>query len=271
MDDTRGFKLKLNDNNPDLNFNEITNKTDKPKMKNRSMVVILFAVMAFGAILVWMYYNFQNKIQTINAKGSEGIADLATEFNDNLSVLSKQLSDQKKETQILVANLNQELKNVNAIVSSIQTDKPSKKELEIVIDGINKNIAPLQKKVEELNVQLNDINKQTKRITINLNKVQTGVLNNKKEISTVDAIQVDRTEFEAALKKEREFHEGNIAHASEVLFSEIAALEKKIKKLSSKLEDSDPDHLSKKSPKTKTPSENLSAPKSTESIERKIK
>ncbi|MGB9500386.1 MAG: hypothetical protein ACKVE4_11740 [Dissulfuribacterales bacterium] len=267
MDDTREFKLKLNDNNPDLDFNEITSEPDKPEMKNRSMVVILFAVVAFGAILVWMYYNFQNKIQTINTKGSEGIADLTIEFNDNFSVLSRQLSDQKKATQDMQANLNQELKNLNAIVSSIQTDKPSKKELEIVINGIKKDITPLQKRVETLNDQLSNVSEQTKRMTVNLNKVQTGVLNNKKEISTVDAIKVDRTEFEAALKKEREFHEGNIAHASEALFSEIAALQKKIKELRSKLGNSEPDLSSKKSPKTKTPSENLSAPKSTESVE----
>ena len=262
MDDTREFKLKLNDNNTDLDFNEITSEPDKPKMKNhRSMVVILFAVMAFGVILVWMYYHFQNKIQTINTKGSEGIADLTMEFNDKMSFLSDQLSDQKKATQILLANLNQELKNLNAIVSSIQTDKPSKKELELVIDEINKSITPLQKRVETLNDQLSDLNKQAERITINLNKVQTGVLNNKKEISTVDAIQVDRTEFEAALKKEREFHEDNIAHASEALFSEIAALRQKIKEINTKLGNSEPDNSSKKSPKTKTPSENLSTPK----------
>jgi len=261
MDDTREFKLKLNDNNPDLDLNEITSKPDKPQIKNRSMVVILFAVVAFGAIMVWMNFNFQNKIQTINTKGSEGIADLAMEFNNKLSVLSSQLLDQKKATQILLADLNQELKKLNAIVSSIQTDKPSKKELEIVIDGIKKDITPLQKRVETLNDQLNNINKQTKRITVNLNKVQTGVLNNKKEISTVDAIQVDRTEFEAALKKEREFHEGNIAHASEALFSEIATLQQKIKEINSRLGNSEPDQSSKKSPKTKTPSENLSAPK----------
>jgi chromosome segregation ATPase len=267
MDDTREFKLKLNDNNPDLDLDEITRKPDKTKMKNRSMIVILFAVVAFGAITIWMYYNFQNKIQTINTKGSEGIADLTMEFNDKLFVLSEQLSDQKKATQNLLANLNQELKNINVIVSSIQTDKSSKNELETAIGEIKKDITPLQKKVETLNGQLNNVNEQAKRMSVNLNKIQTGVLNNKKEISTVDAIQVDRTEFEAALKKEREFHENNIAHTAEALFSEIAVLQEKLKKLYSKLGNAEPDHSLKKSPKTKTPSENLSAPNSTENIE----
>lgn len=271
MDDTREFEFKFNDNNPDLDFDEITCEPDEPKIKNRSMIVILFVVVVMGALLVWMYYNFQNKIQTINTEGSAGIAGLSREFNDKLSVLSIQFLDQRKATQTLLANLNEELKNLNSTVSSIQIDIPSKKELEIVIDEIKKDITPLQKRVETLNEQLNDINKQTKRISINLNKTQTGVLNNKKEISTLDAIQVDRIEFEGALKKEREFHEGNIAHTSEALFNEIAVLQQKIKELNSKLGNSEPNHSSKKSPKTKTPAENISNPKSGKIFEKEIK
>lgn len=275
MDDSREFKLKFDDSSPDSELDKASYEPDKPAKKNSFMVVVLFAVVVFGALIVWAFYHLQNQIHTINREGTAGIAELSQEFNDQLSVFSRQFLDQKKETSDLFINIKIQLKKLNSTMSSIQTKTSTKKELDVAIGGIKQSITPLQVSVENLNTQLNDMVNQTKKITTQLNKIQTGVLNNNQEISTLDAIQIDRTEFEAALKKEREFHEGNIAHTTETLFSEIAALQIKLKAIDRQLGNSDPDHSSntsdtKKPLKTKTPSENISTPKSGEIVEQEI-
>jgi prefoldin subunit 5 len=276
MDDSREFKLKLDDTRPDLDFGSIKPKNNTPATKNSSMLVVLFAIVVIGAMLVWIFYHLQNQIQTINKEGTAGISGLSREFNDKLSVLSRQFSDQKKQNHDLFTNIKIQLKELNTAISSIQANASTKKELEVAINQIQQSVNPLKKTVESLNEQLNDIVKQTKKITTGLNKIQTGVLNNTHEISTLDAIQVDRTEFEAALKKERDFHQGNIAHTTETLFSEIATIQKRIKKIDVQLGNTDPDDHSSNAPdtkkqlKTKTPSESLSTPKSGEILEHEI-
>jgi len=271
MDDKREFKIDLQAGDPDVVHSSDDAFEHKTKQSTKTLILFaMFSLIVFVGILGFLYYNLNNKIQTINTQGSAGIASLSNEFNDKLSEFSQQFSEQQKTTRTLLSNLDSMQKKLNASVSAIQAAKLDKKNLDTAIKGMQKNLAPLQESINNFNEQLTGITDETKKIIVSLNKVQTGVLNNKKEISTLDATHIDRVSFEQELKKEKEFNQQNMAHASEALFSEIATLYQRIDDLKKKL-----DHTNipspQKSNKTKSPSDNISVPKPGEIIEQEIK
>jgi len=273
MDDKRKFKIDLQADDPDndLNRTEVTKAFHKqPKQSTRASVLfVVFVLIVLGGILGFLYYDLNTKIQAINNRGSAGIASLSNEFNNKLFELSQQFSEQQKNTQALVSDFDAQLKKLNSSVAAIQTGKLNKKDMAAAVKGIQNDLTPLQKSINSFNEQLTGIRDESKQITVNLNKIQTGVLNNKKEISTLDATHISRDSFDQELKKEREFNQQNMAHASEALFSEIATLHQRIKDLEKKLGRSNISS-SEKSNTTKSPSDNISVPKPGEIIEQEI-
>ncbi|MBC2717704.1 MAG: hypothetical protein HF978_20570 [Desulfobacteraceae bacterium] len=273
MDENREFKIDLHteDANDDLNSTEGTEAFDKQvkQTTKASMLFVVFTFIAVGIILFILYYNLNSKIQIINTQGSAGIASLSNEFNDKLSEFSQQFSDQQETTQALLSDLDAHLKKLNSSVSAIQTGKLDKKDLADAVKGIKKELSPLEESIKSLNEQFAGIDDETQRIAESLMKVQTGVLNNNKEISTLDAIHIDRVYFDQELKKEREFNQQNMAHASEALFSEIATLHQLIKNLEKKLVHTNIPS-SQKSNTTKAPPANNPAPQPGEIVEQEI-
>jgi chromosome segregation ATPase len=272
MDDKREFKINLHaGDDDDLNTTKVINQPSKQSTIIPTLSIV-FSLLAFVGMIGFIYYNLNTKIKTINTRGSAGIESLANEFNDKFSEFSQQFSSQQETIRALQSNLDTKLKKIDASLSATkttQTAKLDKKDLDSAIKSIQDDLFPLQESIKNFNEQLSGIQDETKQITINLNKVQTGVLNNNKEISTLDAIQIDRVEFEQKLKKEREFNQQNMAHASEALFSEIATLHQLIKDLEKKLVRTS--ISTSKSKTTKSPSDTISIPKPGEIIEQEIK
>lgn len=277
MSDKREFKIDLHADDPDEVAETIDPVTEPSNPSPKAWMLFgISALVVFGGLLVFLYYNLNNKIQTINTRGSAGIANLSQELNDKLGEFSLQISTQQETTRTIVADIDTRLKAVSALISAIKSDKLDKKELADITKKLQNEISPLHKSVTELKEQLIRINEETLQIAENQKKIQTGVLNNKKEISTLDAIHVDREYFDKELQKEREFNQQNMAHASETLFSEIATLHQLIKDLENKIDrinaasqiQSSP---GKQSNETKLPSEKLSIPKPGEIIEQELK
>ena len=273
MDDKREFKINLHaGDDDDLNTTKVINQPSKQSTIIPALSIV-FSLLAFVGMIGFIYYNLNTKIKTINTQGSAGIESLANEFNDKFYEFSQQFSSQQETIRALQSDLDTKLKKLNASLSATkatQTSKLDKKDLDSAIKKIQDELAPLQESVINFNEQLSGIQDETKQITVNLNKIQTGVLKNNREISTLDAIKIDRVEFEQELKKEREFNQQNMAHASEALFSEIATLHQLIKNLEKKLVRTSIPSTSK-SKTTKSPSDTISVPKPGEIIEQEIK
>jgi prefoldin subunit 5 len=275
MDDNREFKINLHADDPDDDLNStvafVKHTKPKPsaKVKKAPFLFIILAFIAFGGILAFFYYHLNNKILAINTRGSTGISTLSNEINDRFSDISHQFYIQQETTGAFLADLEAQLKKLNSSISAIQAGKLDKKDLKEAINGIQKDVAPLTESIKAINGHIARINEETQIITKNLDKVQTGVLNNKKEISTLYATHIDRVYFVQELKKEREFNQQNMAHASETLFSEISTLHQRIKEMEKKL--GEITESSSKKTNTKLPSEIIYTPKPGEIIEQEIK
>lgn len=277
MDEQRGFKINLHDTDPNEGIEPIV-PTAKPSGQSHKSAVI-FVVLAFlvlGGLVFYLYYNLNNKIRIINNRGSAGIANLSNELDEKLAQFFLQFSADMETSRTMLTDLDTQLKKLSSSVSAISVDKLDKKEMAAITKKIQDDISPLQASVKKIDEQIIGIFEETEQITANLKKIQTGVLNNKKEISLLDAIHIDREYFDKEVKKEREFHQQNMAHASEALFSEIAVLHQQIKDLEKKIEKVKAVPSPQQNPSgkagdaAKQPSDDIIVPKPGEIIEQEL-
>lgn len=173
--------------------------------------------MVLGITLVWMYYHFSTRLEAINMEGSSGIATLSSEFTDKVSGMSQQIVDQKKATQALLTDLENQVVNLKSAVSSLKTGKTDKKDMDAAINGIKKNITPFQGTLTKLEEQLNAINRKTENVAASLKQIENSVSNNTVDISNLNKNRIDKEFVDQQLKKEREFHQQKLSVSSESL------------------------------------------------------
>jgi prefoldin subunit 5 len=238
MNDTREFKINLHADEADDAVISPEPGEEKPKSPfKKSLLLVLVFGIAVGLIIGGLYYHLNTKIQTINSRGFAGIASLSEETNVKLLEFSALLSDQKNQLQKQVDELDNRLKKLNTSIAAVQTGKPNKKDMDAAIAQITNDLKPLRQSMTALDDKLTGITKDTRLVAENLEKTRMEMSQIRKEITGLNEIYIDRASFEKETKKEREFNQQNMAHASETLFSEIASLHKQITALEKKLND----------------------------------
>ncbi|MFZ2634547.1 MAG: hypothetical protein WA081_08220 [Desulfosalsimonadaceae bacterium] len=239
---------------------------------------VLFAFMVLGIMLVWMYYHFSTQMQNLNKEGSSGIACLSSEFTSTMSELSKQLLDQKQATKALLTDVESQVTKLKSKVSSLQTGKSDKKDLDAAVNEIKKTVAPFQGSLAQLEEQLNTINRKTENVAVSLKQIENSVSNNTSDISRLNENRIDKGYVDQQLKKERELHQQKLSASSESLLKEIASIETKISNMKQRLATMEI-QLSRKSTipdkipssTTQKPYDNSARPKPGEIIEQEIK
>ena len=293
MDLQREFKINLDhpEDDADTAVNETTATFDHAaKIDRRSgerrlfpkviLVLLVLACLAMGSALFFVFDNLNTKIGVINSRGTAGIATISKALDDKFSELSDHFTTQMEATREMLSEVDGRVAKLTARVAALSDNKLDKKEVpETINKEIEKklagDIAPMAASIQNIGEQITGLHETAQKLSENMKKNQTGVLNNKKEISTLDAIHVDRQTFDQELKKEREFNQQNMAHATEALFSEMAALRQQIKDLDSKIEQLDTalkTHPSSKQPEKgpKSPSDTLTVPKPGQIIEQEL-
>src|SRR6056297_937870 len=67
-------------------------KRAKPERKSpgSSLFLLFLGFLVLGVVLVWFYYDIQDRLQTINTSGSEEMAELSRDMNDQLADIDNQ-------------------------------------------------------------------------------------------------------------------------------------------------------------------------------------
>lgn len=256
MDDTREFKINLYADEADDASLPPESGSEKPNRPLKKIwVPVLFFGIAMALIVGGVYYHLNTKIQAINARGSAGIASLSEETNAKLLEFATSLADQKKQLQQQRDELDDRLKKLDASMAAIQTSKPDKKEMNAAIAEFRKDLNPLRQSMTAWEEKLVKTTEEVRLITEAIEKTRAEISQTQKKISGLSEIYVEQAQFAQEMKAEREFNQQNMAHATETLFSEIAALNQRIKDLEKRL-----DHLNPPNPASGTKKKTVETP-----------
>jgi predicted nucleic acid-binding Zn-ribbon protein len=279
MNDKREFKINLDagDSDDDFKVSRPEKKHAKSSVRYTPSLAVLFAFMALGITLAWMYYHFSTRLDDMNMEGSSGIASLSSEFTQNLSGMSEQLIEQKQATQKLLTDLENQVTKLKSSVSSLKTGKADIKDVDAAVNGIKKTITPFQGSVAQLEKQLNEINRKTESVATSLKQIENSASKNAADISKLNENAIDKSYIDQQIQKEREFQQNKLSVSSESLLKDIASLETKISNMKQRLVTVE-SQLSKKSAMpdkmpsstTRKPAGNLSTPKAGEILEQDL-
>jgi prefoldin subunit 5 len=281
MNDKREFKINL-DAAPEEDFkiSPPKKRPGKSSVRYTPSLAVLFAFMALGTSLVWMYYHFSTRLDDINMEGSSGIASLSSEFTANLSGMSEQLTEQKQATQQLLTDLENQVAKLKSSVSSLKTGKADIKDIKDVdaaVSGVKKTITPLQGSLAQMEGQLKEISRKTESVANSLQQIENSTSKNAADIRNLKENAISKSYVDQQIEKERAFQQKQLSVSSESLLKDIASLETKISNMKQRLVAVE-SQLSKKSAipnkipssTNRKPAGNLSTPKDGEILEQDL-
>jgi predicted nucleic acid-binding Zn-ribbon protein len=232
------FKIDLT--GPDATEENISNivHTRKPAgpkpsgTKVQKPPFVIFGFVAIVIIFIFGYFSLRSAITTIDSSGATGITNLSKDLNDKLTALNQQLDEQKNKTKNDLSDIEKKLKGVESGVATVnKAEKTGKSELQIAIAGLEKDLDPLKRQIEDLKQQIAKMIGKTDEAVSSMNKIQVSVLKNQQEIDKLSATNIDAVRLEAALKKERDANKQTI----NALSSDILTLKKSIKDLEERI------------------------------------
>ncbi len=231
----KGFTFNLSSKGvDDPTKEEILVLTENKGVSKRFIYIVIAGFLVLIAVLAWSYHDLQKTLNAVNRSGSEVLEELARELNGKIAQLSQQMADQKSATQNRLMSIDASIKSINAVLTEIKANKSNKTEVAVAIEEIQNSIALLRKNAEIMNLGINDLAGKADSTISSIKKAQAVIQQNRQDIEMLNAKSVDHATLEAALNKEREFNQENMAHATEALFSEIASLQKAVKALTGK-------------------------------------
>ncbi len=252
----KGFKIGLNTSHAhDDTEKEILVLTEKKQTATPFMCIVLAGFIILGGTLVWGYYDLRKALNAINTSGSAEIEDLSRDLNSKMFDLLQNLADQKSATQNRLDDIDGAIKAITADLAEIKTNKSDKPEVAAGISEIQTSLEAINKNAEAMSQSINDLIGKADSTISSIKKAQAVIQQNRQDIEMLDAKSIDHATFETALKKEREFNQENMAHATEALFSEIASLQKAVKALTDNSNGADKTDAAKPK-KNQTPAEN---------------
>lgn len=236
MNDKREFKIDLNAPEAEEDFRPRRSGQNTRKTASASpSVAVLFAFMALGIGLVWMYHHFTARLANIDSEGTEGIANLSSEFNAKLISMSKDLSDQKTAVQTTLSGLETQISKLKKSISAIESAKADQKEMDAAVSGVKKSLAPFQSSLAKMDEELKGIGQKADNAAAQVKKIESEVAVHGRVIGELKDDRVDKQYVESQLQKERDSQQKKIAGTSDSLLKQIAVLEKKIADMKKRL------------------------------------
>ena len=243
-----GFRIGLDASEPEAGPSESRKEPGKQKKSDRktkktrdtAMFIVFLGFLIILIAIGWLYYDINERLQTINKSGSEEMARLSQQMSGKLQTLDNQITAVKKANQKQLASLEKKLEAADSRLQNLQSSITG---FESTLGNLKKGLDPLKSELQQSDQKMAELretarsiqNRQTdieSRIETDAAKIQK--LTNKLE--TLSEKRVSPDMLDKALKEERAFYEENTAHATEALFSEISSLKKQIRTLASDME-----------------------------------
>lgn len=231
-----GFKIGLDEP-------EIEGKGKKPgdqpapkpekKSPNSASLIVFLGFLVIGIVMVWIYYDIQDRLQTINASGTEEVAQLSREVNNKIEDINNQLSTTEQSMQKALSDIKSNIEDTDSRIDKLQASLAS---FEKNLGSLNQNFDPLKDQVQKLGQGLGKIEETAQTLQEDQTRIHNRLEDHSAEIAKLSETMVEQETLNKTLKKEREFYKQNMAHATEALFSEVASLQDNLKTMRSNID-----------------------------------
>ena len=156
--DSSKFKMRIDDESPDLQFREEIDELRVEKLSKRINRIAILIPCLVGIIILVAYFDIKKSLIKMNSSGTMEVQTLSKELESRFSSLSvkqasleealtKKIESLEKTTASLKATLKEATTAIKYIRSARKTDN---KKLESAIAAINKTLSPIPKDLENI-------------------------------------------------------------------------------------------------------------------------
>lgn len=213
--DTSNFKIGIDDESQDRQFQEEMENTRIEKLSNRITFISVLIPCLVGIIIFLAYLDIKNRVATVHDTGTTDVKNLSKDLEEKLSDLTskyKQLEDSFSKIENHTSSLQTKLDEATTAIKYIRSAR------KIDNKGFNNSISEIEKKSASIsnnlknvsselktfdtkfNKKLANLSKTADKISIDLNKL-------KSDISKLSAVTVDKKTLDSALKNEQKLYD----------------------------------------------------------------
>ncbi|MFC1788307.1 hypothetical protein ACFLZE_00150 [Thermodesulfobacteriota bacterium] len=234
------FKMRVDDENPDL---QLRDEADAPRLEKLNKRITLISILIpclMGAILLAAYFNIKTHLSNVNTTGAVGVQTLTKELESRFSSLSLREATLEESMENKVGSLEKTTAEVQKSVKEASTAirhirsarKADNQKTADAIKKMEKTLASMSKNLDKISSGLKSLDQAlTKKLT---NFSETGKNDQAKIRSDMAALKtamVNKKVVDSALKDQRETYQLALRKLASNLEDKIAHLEKKLKAL----------------------------------------
>ena len=215
-------------------------KTAKKRAKSErkspgsSLFLLFLGFLVLAVALVWFYYDIQDRLKSINTSGSEEVAELSRDLNEQIADINNQISALQQSVQKEVGTIQSSISDTRNRIDKLQASVAS---FEENLGGLKQTITPLKGQIQKISSDIGELNGATQELKAAQSEIRTQLDAHSEKIQMISDTMVDQKNLDKALAKEREFNKQNMAHATETLFSELASYEDKLKTMRGRMDE----------------------------------
>ena len=227
--DPSNFNFRIGENDrPEILLEDEPPKADVRSVSHRMTIITILLLGLGGFAFGFGYFKIKQSFTEVNATGAVGLENIARSLESSFSSLSIQqakfqdrFSQQTTSLEKEIENLKATFKKVEKQLAAIGASKLNQKDLELAVLKMNKNMVPIQQKVNQLAA---DQKKLVNQLATGQKKLVNQLVTDQKKLA-------NRLE---ALNKKRDKQLTHTASALEMSKNNLDELKKELESLSSR-------------------------------------
>ncbi len=214
--DTSNFKIRLDDEGPDPQFQEDEMENIKiEKLSNRVTFISILIPCLLGIIIFLAYLDIKKRVTTIHDTGTMEVQSLSKDLEAKLSSLSsqyKQLENSLPKIENNISSLQAEIEEAETAIRYIRSArKIDNKRLKNSISEIEKKSSTISNNLKNVSSELKtidtDFNKKLANLSKTADKISIELNKLKSDIAKLSSVTIDKKTLDSALKNEQKLYD----------------------------------------------------------------
>jgi chromosome segregation ATPase len=224
-------------------------EADVKSVSHRMTIITILILCLVSFTFGFGYFHMKKRFTEVNNTGAVGLENISRNLESRFSSLSIQqakfqdgFSQQAASLEKKIENLKANLKNIEKQLAAIGASKPNRKDLELTVVKMNKNIVPIQQKVNQLASDqkklLNHLEASNKKRDRELTHTASALAMSKKsldelkeELESLSVRKIDKHIFEMQFKNEQKVYQKALNQLTRKFETRVKRLEGKIRSL----------------------------------------
>jgi len=212
---TSDFKIGIDDEGPDRQFQEEMENTRIEKLSNRITFFSVLIPCLIGIIIFLAYLDIKNRVTTVHDTGTMEVQSLSKDLEAKLSDLTSKYNQIENNISSLQAEIKETTTAIKYIRSARRTDNKKlntsianlEKKITSSTNGL-KNVSSKLKTIDtKFNNKLANLSKTVDKTSKTADKISVELNRLKTDISKLSSIKVDKKTLDFTLKNKEKVYD----------------------------------------------------------------